>query len=124
MLAYDRLMDREIDWESDNYDLDREDDHYRANFCGADLAGMDLHDANLTEADLRGADLRGADLSGAYLSGTRLAGAVWSADPDGTRWPDGPAQAIRARSQEIAPGIWRVTRAGTARAETGPDLPV
>ena len=116
-------MDREIDWESDNYDLDREDDLYRAKLCGADLAGMDLHDANLSEADLRGADLRGADMSGAHLYGTRLAGAVWSAGPDGTRWPDGLAQVMRARSQEIATGIWRVTRVGTVTAEPGPGLP-
>ncbi|MGI5171566.1 pentapeptide repeat-containing protein [Spirillospora sp. CA-253888] len=105
------------DWDDlldDMYDLDRGEDLYRAKMGGTDLAGVDLHDANLTEADLSRANLCGADLTGASLDGANLDGALWSSGPEGTRWPEELAETVRARSREIAPGMWQVGAASTA----------
>jgi hypothetical protein len=115
-------------------------DLHHADLAGADLRGADLRGADLRGADLRGADLRGAiltgailtdavlveaNLTGAYLRATNLRGAIltgadlaqvlWSS---GTLWPTDMASLIRDRSEELRPGIWRVTGSGNAGAET------
>jgi len=63
-----------------------------------------LHDANLNKSDLHDADLRGTNLAEASLDGANLDGAVWSAGPEGTRWPAGLAETMSAWSQGIEPG--------------------
>ena len=106
-----------------------------ANLAGANLASMDLAGANLTGANLTGADLTGANLTGANLTDADLAGArlggviladayltgmLWSAH---TKWPTrGMAEFIKARSEELRPGVWRVAGAGSADAEI--DVPL
>ncbi|MCA2222565.1 pentapeptide repeat-containing protein [Nonomuraea aurantiaca] len=125
--VYRRFME-EVDWEDDLYDLDRGEDLYRGKMRGMNLVGANLNDANLTEADLRdanldhanlgrayltranlaGASLRGTNLACADLDGTSLDGVTWSMGPEGTQWPEGLAETMRARSREIEPRVWRV----------------
>jgi Pentapeptide repeats (8 copies) len=99
----------------------------RANLTGADLNGATLILANLSGADLAGAKLDAADLSGAdlyeaNLYEANLTGTLWSGS---TRWPTAVAQVMRARSEEVQPGVWRVTGSGSAGAELGaPPTPV
>ena len=94
----------------------------RANLTSADLTralitGTNLRGARLFRADLGGADLRAADLGGADLTGV-----LWS---DKTHWPEAVAKAMRARSEELRPGVWRVVGSGSADAEVDkPRMPV
>jgi pentapeptide repeat protein len=85
-----------------------------AAWSGADLTGADLDGADLTGADLTGADLTGADLTGAILARADLTGMLWSVH---TEWPGAMAKAMKARSEEVRPGIWRVVGSGTGDAE-------
>lgn len=67
----------------------------------------------LAAALLNGAldDFTHADLARADLTGRDLAGIRWS--EQGTTWPPGTDTAeLRARSQQIAPGIYEITRPG------------
>src|SRR6266568_4649321 len=95
-----------------------------ANLGGADLGDATLIGANLTDANLAGANLAeailidanltGADLTGVTLGGADLTGMLWSVH---TEWPGAMAKAMKARSEEVRPGIWRVVGSGTADAE-------
>ena len=56
-------------------------------------------------------DFTRADLSLTDLTGRDLTGIRWS--DQGTTWPPGTdTDELRARSQEIAPGIYQITRPG------------
>jgi Pentapeptide repeats (8 copies) len=81
---------------------------------GADLTGADLTSANLTSADLTNASLYEADLSDAGLVGV-----LWSAT---TRWPKDVMTAMKERSDEVRPGVWRVAGSGGADVEVGTPL--
>ena len=96
---------------------------------GADLSQVDLHGADLSGAILRGADLTGADLTSANLtnailyeadlSDAGLVGVLWSAT---TRWPKDVMTAMKERSDEVRPGVWRVAGSGGADVEVGTPL--
>ena len=105
-----------------------------ANLTGANLGNADLNSADLNRADLRrarlrgallggarlgGADLTGADLTGAHLSDADLTAVLWS---DTTQWPTGVAEDLRARSDEVQPGVWRVAGSGSANADVDTPL--
>jgi hypothetical protein len=89
-----------------------------ADLTNADLTGADLTRAILIDAYLTGADLTDADLTGANLYGAYLIGALWS---DTTRWPGSEARRMKARSEELRPGVWRV--AGSGSADAGVNIP-
>jgi hypothetical protein len=87
-------------------------DLYRS--AAKDLSLRGACDAGARGAKLAGADLTGADLTGADLGGADLTGMLWSVH---TEWPGGMAKAMKARSEEVGPGIWRVVGSGTGDAE-------
>src|SRR6266568_1642326 len=89
-------------------------DLHAATLDGADLGDATLDGADLGDATLIGANLTGADLAGATLGGADLTGMLWSVH---TEWPGAMAKAMKARSEEVRPGIWRVVGSGTADAE-------
>jgi len=69
--------------------------------------------AGLATALLEGAldDFTHADLARADLAGRDLTGIRWS--EQGTTWPPGTdTDELRARSQEIAPGIYEIMHPG------------
>ena len=105
-----------------------------ARLAGANLGNADLNSADLNRADLRrarlrgallggarlgGADLTGADLTGAHLSDADLTAVLWS---DTTQWSTGVAEDLRARSDEVQPGVWRVAGSGSANADVDTPL--
>lgn len=55
--------------------------------------------------DMRAADLRAADLRTADLGEANLSGVIWSAK---TKWPAGMLSAIRKRSSQIEPGLFKI----------------
>lgn len=87
-----------------------ETDLHGARLNYADLHGADLHGANLVDADLRGAGLGNASLHGAILNGMR-----WS---ERTQWPKPEmAETMRARSEPLGGGLWRVLGSGNTGAD-------
>jgi hypothetical protein len=60
-------------------------------------------------------DFTHADITHADLAGIDLTGVRWSAS--GTEWPPGTnVNALRARSREVAPGIYVIERPGREKA--------
>jgi hypothetical protein len=70
------------------------------------LFGAHLAHADLTGAHLVGADLRWANLVEADLTKANLVEVQWSVP--GTQWPEGMAELMLARSEEVKPGVWVV----------------
>ncbi len=90
---------------------------YSAFMTDAVLSFAFLAGARLSFNYLRGADLAGADLRNAILDE-----ALWS---DTTQWPGAMAKAIKARSEEVRPGVWQVVGSGGADAAADtPRVPV
>jgi hypothetical protein len=91
-------------------------------------AGANLGDTYLHSTDLRGANLSSANLFDTSLRDTKLSGAklvavVWS---ERTRWPsEEMAAGMRARSEPLGGGCWRVAGSGNTDADIQvPTLPV
>ena len=85
---------------------------YRTTLMVGNVLGLQQME-ELPAALLEGAldDFTHADLSLIDLAGCHLTGIRWS--EHGTTWPPGTdTDELRARSQEIAPGIYEITRPG------------
>jgi hypothetical protein len=76
-----------------------------ARLVEADLTQANLARSSLLGANLAGANLAGADLTGALLVRTDLRGARWDRR---TRWPEGEAAWITARSDPLQAGDYQV----------------
>jgi hypothetical protein len=59
-------------------------------------------------------DVSGVDLSGALIDVEALVNVVWTSD---TTWPEGMAKEVRARSEEVQPGVYKVRGGGFDKAD-------
>lgn len=59
-------------------------------------------------------DVSGVDLSGALIDVEVLTNVIWT---PGTTWPKGMAKEVRARSQEVQPGVYKVRGRGSDKTD-------
>jgi hypothetical protein len=85
----------------------RGQDFDRAQMAGVHLEGSDLTDARMICADLTGAHLDGAKLVRAKLRRATLIDSEWTTATD---WPPAVGELVRNGSDEVKPGVYRVTQ--------------